>query len=104
MENGEWVLYHDDLVVEMKVTNQTAKGVVTRTTRRSDFSFDELPDGILYGNGTKEYAEKCEVRDTCYWNKYRTTEQVTSKATMERLTESVEKLKFFPYFRLLACK
>ena len=102
LENGEWVLDHDDLVVEMKVTNQTARGVVTRTTRRSDFSFDELPDGILYGNGTKEYAENNEVRDSCYWNKYRTSEQVTSKATMERLTENVEKLKFFPYFRFLA--
>lgn len=100
--NGEWVLERDDLIVEMKITNQAARGVVIRTTRRSGFSFDELPDSILNGNGAKEYAACYEQRDSNYWNQYRTIEQTTNKHFMESLTGNIEKLKYFPYFRFFA--
>lgn len=102
LENGEWVLVNDDLVVEMKVTNQAARGVVMRTTRRSGFSFDELPDSLLHGNGSKEYANRFEQRDSCYWNQYRAIEQTANKEMMESLTGNIKKLKGFPYFRFFA--
>lgn len=102
LENGEWVLERDDLVVEMKVTNQTARGVVMRTTRRSGFSFNELPDSILYGNGSKEYLDCYEHQDSNYWSQYRPVEQTTNKASMDSLKGNIEKLNFFPYLRFFA--
>ena len=98
LDNGEWVLERDDLVVEMKVTNQTARGVVLRTTRRSDFSFDELPENI----GLKEFADSYDQRDSCYWNRFRTIEQTTNKEMMESLSGNIQELKGFPYFRFFA--
>ena len=43
-ENGEWLLTIDDMIVELMLTDFIQKGVVTRTTRKTDFSFDPLPD------------------------------------------------------------
>lgn len=102
LDSGGWVLERDDLMVEMKITNQTARGVVARTTRRSGFSFAQLPDSILYGNGSKEHAAQSEQRDTCYWNKYRTKEQVTNIEKMKMLSGNIENLKYFQLFRFLA--
>lgn len=102
LDNGEWVLSHDNLTVEMKVTEQTARGVVTRITRRSEYSFEELPDSLLHGNGAKEFANHYEQRDSAYWNRYRTKEQATNKETLVSLTENIEQLKFFPLFRFTA--
>lgn len=100
--NGEWVLGNDDLIVELKVTEQTARGVVTRTTRRSDFSFEVLPDSLLHGNGAKEFASHHEQRDSIYWRRYRLMEQITDKETMTSLSNNIKHLKFFPLFRFTA--
>ena len=102
LDNGDWVLENDEMVVEMKITDQAAKSVVIRNTRRSDFSFDEIPDSLLIGNGARDYAKHYEQQDSSYWSRFRTTEQTTSKELMTAMTDSVQKLKGFPYFRFIA--
>lgn len=102
LDNGEWVLSHDNLIVEMKVTEQTARGVVIRTTIRSNYSFEELPDSLLQGNGVKEFASHYEQRDNTYWDRFRTEEQTTNKETLVSLTDNIEHLKFFQLFRFTA--
>ena len=49
LPNGEWALSVDDMVVELKVTNFMSKALVVRTTRLSDYAFDELPKQLFKG-------------------------------------------------------
>ena len=43
LPNGEWVLSVDDMFVELSLTKFLSKAVVMRTTRLSDYAFDEIP-------------------------------------------------------------
>lgn len=97
LANGEWALSVDDMIVEMSVSKLISKAIVIRTTRLSDYAFDELPK-ILFRGKTKEKREaNAMMRDEAFWNQYRTVELTKSESSMDAFIHRIEQLKGFKY-------
>lgn len=97
LPNGEWVLSVDDMVVELKVTNFMSKALVVRTTRLSDYAFDELPKQLFKGKAATRREANAMMRDESFWNQYRTVELTKSESEMDAFIRRVQQLKGFKY-------
>ena len=97
LPNGEWVLSIDDMFVELKVAKFLAKAIVVRTTRRTEYSFDPLPQTLLRGKATQKKDAYAEMRDDDFWNRYRQVELTQSESSMELLVKQLEQIKGFKY-------
>ena len=97
LPNGEWALSVDDMVVELKVTNFMSKALVVRTTRLSDYAFDELPKQLFKGKAATRCEANAMMRDDSFWNQYRTVELTKSESEMDAFIRRVQQLKGFKY-------
>ena len=97
LPNGEWALSVDDMVVELKVTNFMSKALVVRTTRLSDYAFDELPKQLFKGKAAMRREANAMMRDDSFWNQYRTVELTKSESEMDAFIRRVQQLKGFKY-------
>lgn len=97
LENGEWVLSVDDMFVEMKLASFLSKFLVVRTTRLSDYAFDELPKQLFKGKGKERREANSMMRDEAFWNRYRGVELTKSESSMEAFIHRVEQIKGFKY-------
>lgn len=97
LSNGEWALSVDDMVVELKVTNFMSKALVVRTTRLSDYAFDELPKQLFKGKAATRREANAMMRDDSFWNQYRTVELTKSESEMDAFIRRVQQLKGFKY-------
>ena len=97
LPNGEWALSVDDMVVELKVTNFMSKALVVRTTRLSDYAFDELPKQLFKGKAATRREANAMMRDDSFWNQYRTVELTKSESGMDAFIRRVQQLKGFKY-------
>ena len=97
LPNREWALSVDDMVVELKVTNFMSKALVVRTTRLSDYAFDELPKQLFKGKAATRREANAMMRDESFWNQYRTVELTKSESEMDAFIRRVQQLKGFKY-------
>lgn len=97
LENGEWVLSVDDMFVEMKLASFLSKFLVVRTTRLSDYAFDELPKQLFKGKAKERREANSMMRDEAFWNRYRGVELTKSESSMEAFIHRVEQIKGFKY-------
>ena len=100
--DGQWVLTRNDMVTVLKLFEFIQESVVvTRATRKSDYSFDPIADKLFRG-GTKEVTDAdAEMRDTTYWNQYRREVGLTkSEERMDRFVEDFQNIKGFKYIIL----
>lgn len=97
LENGEWVLSVDDMFVEMKLASFLSKFLVVRTTRLSDYAFDELPKQLFKGKGKERREANSMMRDEAFWNRYRGVELTKSESSMDAFIHRVEQIKGFKY-------
>ncbi len=97
LENGEWALSVDDMIVEMKVNKLLSKILVTRTTRLSDYAFDELPSKLFKGKTKERREADAMMRDEAFWSKYRTVELSKSESSMDSFIRRVQQIKGFKY-------
>lgn len=97
LENGEWALCVDDMIVEMKVAKMLSKFLVTRTTRLNDYAFDELPNKLFKGKIKERKEADAMMRDEAFWNKYRTVSLSKSESSMDMFVRRIEQIKGFKY-------
>ena len=97
LDNGEWVLTIDDMWVELKMNKFLSKFLVVRTTRRSDFAFDELPKALFKGSKPVLKDAYAEMRDDAFWDKYRQVELTKSESSMEQFVRHLEQMKGMKY-------
>ena len=66
--DGQWVMTQNDMVTVLKLFEFIEESVVvTRVTRMSEYSFDEIPAKLFKG-GTKEVTQAdAEMRDKDFW-------------------------------------
>ena len=95
--NGEWLLTIDDMIVELMLTDWIQKGVVTRTTRKTDFSFDPLPDERFKKKNPMQFEAGSNNRSDEFWAEHRQVEFTKSEAGMGGFLDHLEKLKGFKY-------
>jgi hypothetical protein len=97
LPNGEWALTVDDMVVEMSVAKFLTKFIVIRTTRLSDYAFDELPKQLFKGKAKVKREANSMMRDEAFWNKYRSVELTKSESSMNAFIHRIEQVKGFKY-------
>lgn len=97
LSNGEWVLSKDDMMVELVLARFLSKFCVMRTTRLSDYAFDELPKQLFKGKATTRREANAMMRDDSFWNQYRAVELTKSENSMDAFIHRVEQVKGFKY-------
>ena len=97
LDNGEWVLTIDDMFVELMAAKFLSKFIVVRTTRRSDFAFDEIPKALLRGKREVMKDAYAEMQGDDFWNQYRQVELTKSESSIDQLIKHLEEMKGFKY-------
>ena len=97
LDNGEWVLSVDDMIAELKVVKFFSKFIVIRTTRRTDFAFNEIAKPLLRGKKSVLRDAYADMRDDDFWQQYRQVELTESENSIDNLIKHIEQLKGFKY-------
>ena len=97
LDNGEWVLTLDNMLVEMALTKFLSKAAVIRTTYNYDYSFDPLPSSMFKGRAAKRVDASARMRDEDFWNNYRQGELTKSESSMDDFVHRMTQIKGFKY-------
>lgn len=86
LPSGEWVLKVDDMTCELSYLKKLLGSFqVRRTTRYSEFGFDEIPDRIFKRKGDEIKDVNAMMRDDNFWEGYRPTQLTKSEKRWIRL-------------------
>jgi len=96
-ENGEWLLTTDDMVAELYANKLLSRFLVVRTTRRTDFAFDELPNALFRGKKPVLKDAYAEMQNDDFWNKYRQVELTKSESSIDALIKHLQEMKGMKY-------
>lgn len=97
LPEGDWALATDDMFVEMSIAKFLTKAIVIRTTRMSDYAFDELPDKLFKGKTKVLHESNAMMRDEAFWDKYRSVELTKSESSMDAFINNLSQQKAFKY-------
>lgn len=97
LPEGDWALTTDDMFVEMSIAKFLTKAIVIRTTRMSDYAFDELPDKLFKGKTKVLHESNAMMRDEVFWDKYRSVELTKSESSMDAFINNLSQQKAFKY-------
>ena len=100
LPNGEWALTTDDMIAELSVISKAAKMVCIRTTRLSDYAFDELPNKIFKGRANTRHEADAMIRDDAFWKKYRAIELTKSESSMDAFIHRMEQSRNYKWILL----
>ncbi len=97
LDNGEWVLTIDNMIVEMALTQFLSKAVVIRATYLHDYAFDPLPKKLFKGKAKKTVDPSARMRDERFWGDSRQVELTKSESSMDEFINNMTKIKGFKY-------
>jgi hypothetical protein len=97
LPNGSWVLTVDDMIVEMSFIKSGTNFLFRRSTRYSDFAFDEIQPKLFRVRGTEIKDSYAQMRDDEFWNQYRAVPLTATESTMDSFVERLQQLPGFKY-------
>ena len=97
LDNGEWVLSHDDMIVELSLLSFLTKGIVIKNARMQNYSFEPLPDKMFRGRMTEITDPDANIRDDIYWQQHRMAMLTRSEDRMPQFLRDIENSKNFKY-------
>ena len=97
LPNGEWVLKTDDMIVEMTLMKIMQGFQIRRTTRYSDYAFDELPQQLFKRKGAEIKEADAMMRGDDFWNQYRPVPLTQTERSMAMLVKRLEQMPGFKY-------
>lgn len=97
LPDSTWVLTQDDMVAELKIASFIQKAIVIRTTRMSDYAFDELPKQLLKGKAPEVKEANAMMRGDDFWNEYRQVSLTKGESSMDAFVHNLEQIKGFKY-------
>lgn len=97
LPNGEWVLKTDDMIVEMTLMKIMQGLQIRRTTRYSDYAFDELPQQLFKRKGAEIKEADAMMRGDDFWNQYRPVPLTQTESSMDMLVKRLEQMPGFKY-------
>ena len=97
LPDGEWSLSVDDMVAEMSFAKFLQKAVVIRTTRLSDYAFDELPNKLFKSKKKEVKMANAMMQDEAFWKQYRQVELTKSESGMDEFIHNLEQVRGFKY-------
>lgn len=95
LPTNEWVLTRDDMFCELSIVDFLAKAAAIRTTRRTDYTFDPLPDSDFEGMGKERKAKDYNHRDEAFWQENRTVTLNQSEENMGNFMTAMKSTKGF---------
>ncbi len=103
LPGGEWVLTEDDMLCEMSYLKKLLGSFqVRRTTRYSDFGFEEISPKLFKKKGSEIKDINAMMQDDSFWNTYRKTELTESESKMDSFVDNLSKIKGFKYIIFVA--
>ncbi|SNU04401.1 CarboxypepD_reg-like domain-containing protein [Prevotellaceae bacterium MN60] len=97
LPTGEWVLSVDDMIVEMVLFDFMQKGVAIKTTRLSDYSFDEIPKQLFRGKAKTKVEPDAELMGDDFWKQNRKVRLTKSENSMGDFLNSMQHTGGFKY-------
>ena len=97
LPTGEWVLSVDDMIVEMALFDFMQKGVAIKTTRLSDYAFDEIPKQLFRGRAKTAVDPDAEMQDDAFWREHRKVELTKSEDSMGDFLSGMQSTGGFKY-------
>jgi hypothetical protein len=97
LPNGSWVLTVDDMIVEMSFLKSGTNFLFRRSTRYTDFAFDEIDSRLFRVRGTEIKDSYAQMRDDEFWNQYRAVPLTATESTMSSFVEQLQQLPGFKY-------
>ena len=97
LDDGEWVLTVDNMIVELALTNFLSKAVVVRSTYLYDYSFEEIPKKMFKGRAKSTMAADAKMKGDDFWNDNRQGELTASESRMDNFLNSIKQIKGFKY-------
>jgi len=97
LPTGEWVLSVDDMIVEMVLFDFMQKGVAIKTTRLSDYAFNEIPKQLFRGKAKTAIDPDAEMQDDAFWQQHRKVELTKSENAMGDFLDGMQSTGGFKY-------
>lgn len=97
LNTGEWVLMNDDMIAELEVFKKAAKAIIVRNTRKSKFSFEEIPDSLLEGNSIEDENNTAENQPQSYWEQYRKDTMTKGERSVDSLVVEMKQIRGYRY-------
>ena len=97
LDNNEWVLTTDDMIIEMSLLDFLNKLVVIKTTRIGNYSFEEIPAKKFKGKTKEIQSSNSHMRDEQFWAENRTVKLTGSEKKMNTFVNNLQKTKGFKY-------
>ena len=98
LDSGEWVLKRDDMLCEMSYMKKLLGSMqVRRTTRYSNFGFEEVSDRIFKRKGDEIKDVNAMMRGDNFWDEFRPTQLTESESKMDVFVQNLSKIKGFKY-------
>lgn len=103
LSTGEWVLAEDDMLCELSYLKKLLGSFqVRRTTRYSDFGFEEIPDRIFKRKGEEIKDVNAMMQGEDFWKEYRPTQLTRSESKMDQFVDNLSQIKGFKYIIFVA--
>ena len=97
LPNGEWALTTDDLFAELKVSEFITNGFLNRTTRLSDYSFEEIAQKQFKGKAPIKELPDARMQGNDFWEKNRKADLTKSEADMPNFIKRMEQSKNYKW-------
>lgn len=100
LDDGEWVLTTDNMVVELKLAEILAKGIIIRTTKLSNYSFEPISKSLFRGKEKITYDANAKIRDDNFWKDHRADGLTKSESNMDNFIHQMSKSRGFKWIAL----
>lgn len=97
LPDSTWVLTRDDMVAELKLASFLQKCCVMRSTRLTDYAFDELPKQLFKGKAKEVKEADAMMRGDQFWAQYRQVNLTKGESSMDAFVHNLEQIKGFKY-------
>ena len=105
LDNGEWVLSTDDMIVELSLLEFLTKGIAVRTTRKTDYSFEPIEKKLFTGKQAVKVDPYAMIQPAEFWQSARKVPLTRSEAGMDSFIHDMQHAKgykwFLPAFKIL---
>lgn len=101
LDNGEWVLSVNDMIVELRFNSFLGKYLVERSSRRYDYSFDPIPDHAFRGKAKEYKTPDAEMQSDRFWTDNRKMALSKSEAHMGEFVNDIHHIEGFPWLSFI---
>ena len=96
LPSGDWVLNVNDMLVELTLVGRSGGNfLITRTSRRNDYSFEPIDEKIFKGKALEKRDPYSEMRDREYWDDNREVALTSGEEGMDKFIKGMKNTKGF---------